>query len=255
MSAEVSGTDANARKKALADALVEGLAPVLGVGVRSKLAIADVASNREGKIAESSETRQDIEVSFGAAKVKDFAVSYCASPSGGTRADVRLSAPEVARLKRIARDATLVVVGCSSAAAGACTEDLRDRAKALAEEAGLSVGEAVLVSGEPAVDELRTRAFASSAAKTLVLRLDAPTLLAEAPYRVCRAQGAATLLDMEDLKVLHTAKPKGFGGDGGFKGVVYADKGTDRDACSKAFRETFDAVKAMTDRWAANAAP
>ena len=221
----------------------------------SKLVVADAASNRAGKLAESSETRQDIEVSFGAAKVRDFAVSYCASPSGGIRADVRVSGREVARLKRLARDATLVVVGCSSAAAGACTEDLRDRAKALAESSGLAVGEAVLVNGEPAVDDLRARAFSAGAAKTLVLRLDAPTLLAEDCYRVCRAQGAATLMDMEDLKVLHTAKPKGFGVDGGFKGVVYADKGSDRDACSKAFRETFDAVKAMTDRWAASAAP
>lgn len=249
MSAEVAGTDAVARKKALAEALVEGLGPVLGVGVRSKLAFTDVAATRNGVTSEASTTSQDVEVSFGAAKVKDYSVSYCASATGGTHAEVRLTGRELARLKRISRDATLLVVGCSSEAQGACSADLRDRAKSLAQGAGLEVGEAVLVQGEPQLEDLRTRAFTAGTSKALVLRLDAPTVYEEAPYRVCRAQVAATLFDMEEGKVLKVAKPAGFGNDGAFKGLVYADKGAPKDACSKAFREALGAVEPMTASW------
>lgn len=249
MSAEVAGTDAVARKKALAEALVDGLGPVLGVGVRSKLAFTDVAATRNGVTSESSTTSQDVEVSFGAAKVKDYSVSYCGSATGGTHAEVRLTGRELARLKRISRDATLLVVGCSSEAQGACSSDLRDRAKSLAQGAGLEVGEAVLVQGEPQLEDLRTRAFTAGASKALVLRLDAPTVYEEAPYRVCRAQVAATLFDMEEGKVLKVAKPAGFGNDGAFKGLVYADKGAPKDACSKAFREALGAVEPMTASW------
>jgi hypothetical protein len=251
MSAEVAGTDAVARKKALAEALVEGLGPVLGVGVRSKLAFTDVAATRNGVTSEASTTSQDVEVSFGAAKVKDYSVSYCASATGGTHAEVRLTGRELARLKRISRDATLLVVGCSSEAQGACSADLRDRAKSLAQGAGLEVGEAVLVQGEPQLEDLRTRAFTAGTSKALVLRLDAPTVYEEAPYRVCRAQVAATLIDMEEGKVLKVAKPAGFGNDGAYKGLVYADKGAPKDACSKAFREALGAVEPMTASWRA----
>jgi hypothetical protein len=251
MSAEVPGTDAAARKKALAEALVEGLGPVLGVGVRSKLAFTDVASTKNGVTNESSTTSQDVEVSFGAAKVKDYSVSYCASASGGTHAEVRLTGRELGRLKRIARNATLLVVGCSSEAAGACTADLRDRGKALAQGAGLEVGEAVLVQGEPQIEDLRTRAFTAGTTKVLVVRLDAPTVFEEEPYRVCRAQVAATLFDMEEGKVLEVAKPAGYGSDGAYKGVAYADKGQPKDACAKAFREGLGALEPMTTGWAA----
>lgn len=249
VSAEVPGTDAVARKKALAEALASGLGPVLGVGVRSKLAFTDVASTAGGKTTDSSETRQDVEVSFGAAKVKDYRVSYCASAAGGTHAEVRLTGRELARLKRISRDATLLVVGCSSEAQGACTADLRDRAKSLAQGAGLEVGEAVLVQGEPQLEDLRTRAFTAGTSKALVVRLDAPTVFEEAPYRVCRAQVAATLLDMEEGKTLQVAKPAGYGNDGAYKGMVYADKGQPKDACSKAFREGLGALEPLTEAW------
>ena len=250
MSAEVPGTDGAARKRALGAALVDGLGPILGVGVKSKLEVTDAVRVRDGKSSESSDAREELNVSFGAAKVRDFVVTYCAAANGGTHADVQLSALEVARLKRIARDATLVVVACSSAAEGACTNDLRDRARSLAQGAGLTVADAVLVADEPSVDDLRARALSGGATKAFLVRLDTPTVREESPYFVCRAQASASLWDAEDGKSLRTAKPSGFGMDGGYKGVVYADQGKPRDACSKAFREALGAVEPLTITWA-----
>ena len=248
MSAEVEGTDAAARKRAFAEALVVGLSSILGVGVRSELKISDSTSTEGDKTVDSSAARQDIDLTLGAAKVKDFRVSYCATPTGGTRAEVRLAARELDRLKRITRDATLVVVLCSAQADGACAADLADRVKAVVQDAHLQVAEVQLASGELSLDEVRSRANAAGAAKAVILRLGAGPTRIEGEYRVCRAQVSASVIDSEDGKTLRIVKPNGFGADGGYKGVVFADRDDDAAACQKAFREALGALHEELER-------
>ena len=107
----------------------------------------------------------------------------------------------------------------------------------LARAASLEVSDVAALGADAKVAEVASDARKSGAARALVVKLSARAGRSDDTYTVCRAQSSATLYASDDEKGLAEAKPAGFGGDGGYKGTVFRDKGTLREACSLAFRE------------------
>lgn len=251
MSGEAAGTGPVARQQAVAEALAEGLQPIVGISVRGELKVTTVLRERNDDVATSTDASRELQVAWGAAKVQDFRVKYCRASPGRTRADVVVPDAEIARLVRRTRHSTLALVHCTSNPHGTCTPDLLDRVRSMAQSAGLTVSDVVYVDSDPALAAAQQKAQKAGAFQALVLQLSASFDRTEDPYHVCRAQASARLWDTEDGKGLASAKPDGFGTDGGYKGMVYADRNTPRDACSKAIREAMKALDPLVAGWPA----
>ncbi len=250
LTGEAPGSGRQAEGAALANALVDGLQTLVGVNVRSQLTISASARHDDHQDHESGEVKSDVEVSLGTTRVRDFTVRYCRTPHAATRADVSLSAAELARLQRVSRNAAVGLLFCASTPAGACEPDLRDRVRALAQSAGIALSDVIDVPTDPDMALAQTHARRLGAARAFVVRLTARFDRTEPPYHVCRAQPSAMLLDTEDGKQLAVAKPAGFGSDGGIKGLVYADMKQPKDACGDALRKGIRELEAGVGEWA-----
>ena len=238
---------ADGRSEAFLDAVKTGLAPLVGLSVTSVFIDQRMQREHNGNVETTSRTSDDSRVSFGFESLRDYSATFCESPEGLWRADIFVPQGEVERLKRNARGVTKVYVSCVSEAAGACSPDLDERVRSIARAASLEVSDVAALGADAKVAEVASDARKSGAARALVVKLSARAGRSDDTYTVCRAQSSATLYASDDEKGLAEAKPAGFGGDGGYKGTVFRNTGTLREACSLAFREALKELEgAMT---------
>ncbi len=233
-SAEVAGSDEKALTAARAEALRRAVAPIVGVTVGGR--------------------DQALEARLRATDLAEFTAFRCRPAAGRVRVDVFVPERERQRLLRGRRDATLAVLWCQSNPAAACSSDLRDRVRALAQDAGLQVSDVMAAATDPTSAELNALGANAEAAQVLVVRLSAAYVGLEKPYHHCRAQLAATLYDVSTGKGVKEARPTGYGSDGGFKGLVFADHKKPADACKAAILKGWEELRAAATAWGSGVA-
>ena len=150
-------------------------------------------------------------------------------------------------------DATIGLSWCASTPAGGCLPDLPDRVHALAAGAGLKLSGVVEASADPDLPTIRQAAVNANSAKGLVVQILARFDGTSDGLHVCHATASATLWDSEAGKSIQTAKPAGYGSSGGYKGVVYVDKGKPVDACRKAVLDALKELEPLVAGWKAAA--
>ena len=195
---EAQGTDAVARQKALLEAFVTGLQPVVGIGVREKLTQVQQVNERSNGVQENTERK--VEMQFGAQRLKDFRATYCKAEDSRIRAEVQVNRVELARLKRQANNTTVALVMCSSDPSGACLGEVHDRARAAAQRTGASVSD--VLDAPEGLDASRTADLARShgASRAVAFRMTAKFERTEQSLHVCRARIVATLWDAEEAR-------------------------------------------------------
>ncbi|MBM4346007.1 MAG: hypothetical protein FJ100_21750 [Deltaproteobacteria bacterium] len=233
-SAEAEGGDDDALDRARSEALRRVVAPIVGVSA---------AGGRDDAL----------EARLRTATIADFTAFRCRVAPRRLRVDVFVPDRERQRLVRAQRNATLGVLVCGSTPAGACTDQWRDRVRALGSSAGLDLADVVASPSDPGSSEIRRLAAQADANTVLVVRLSAEYKGVQKPYHLCRAQVAATLWDAAAGKGTREAKPAGYGSEGGFKGVVLADTKppqTPVQACQDALRNGWKELATAVALWA-----
>lgn len=251
MGADIKGT----RDKAFANALNEGLSP-LGVRVKGDVKIqqrTETTRDASGRVVTTARDMAESNaiIKLDEVEVRNFKVEYCTPPDKDDtiRAVVRLPGSEFARISRMKKGRTLMVVDCKSEPDGACDNSVVAGLRKAADAAKLDVAD--VIKPPEGVDSKNGEQMVmlganKAAAYVLWVQLQGTFKAKQDDVLFAFSEAAAFMSETSDGKSLRSLAL-----DGPVKGAVYeqvgAQKNTEvdavRDSLRKAAGELADQIR------------